>query len=321
MEQKNLGPERGGAPVKRSIFDQPRKAVSGMVYSGAIIGMLVISLAFSVTVAVLSRTLNMTVSEISQTDAYRYFSYLLYQFVYIAVILAFALIYREKPSAFGWRRAAHPKYYIVGIVLLFGLMFSLNFVNNAFVAFLGLFGYELPSSALPSMEGGGLIGVLLVVAVLPALLEETIFRGIILEGIKDVGTVAACLLGGALFCIFHQNPAQTVYQFVCGAAFTLLAIRADSILPTVLIHFINNAVILFNEKFGFLNHLPFAGEVALYVLSAISLVVSLLYLIFLDKRNNRKKEGEIKPFVFAALAGILLCVLFWFVNFANGLGG
>ena len=82
MERKEQFPGQGKGPVKRSVFDQPRKVVSGMVYSGAIIGMLVISLAFSVTVAVLSKTLGMTVDEISQTDVYKYFSYLLYQIVY-----------------------------------------------------------------------------------------------------------------------------------------------------------------------------------------------------------------------------------------------
>ena len=55
MERKEQFPGQGKGPVKRSVFDQPRKVVSGMVYSGAIIGMLVISLAFSVTVAVLLR--------------------------------------------------------------------------------------------------------------------------------------------------------------------------------------------------------------------------------------------------------------------------
>ena len=319
MEQKEQFPGQGGRPVKRSLFDQPRKVVSGMVYSGAIIGMLVISLAFSVTVGVLSATLGMTVDEISNTDAYRYFSYLLYQIVYIAVIAAFAVIYRSKPAEFGWRRASHFKYYLIGLVLLFGLMFSLNFVNNAFVAFLGLFGYELPASSLPSLEGGGFVGVLIVVALLPALLEETIFRGIILEGIKDIGTVAVCLLGGVLFCIFHQNPAQTVYQFVCGAAFTLLAVRADSLLPTVLIHFVNNAVILFNEKFAFLEGLSFGAEIAIYVSSGLCLLLSLGYLIFIDKRGNRKREGEIKPFAYAALAGILLCIVFWITNLISGI--
>ena len=149
--------------------------------------------------------------DVYKRQGYRYCSYLLYQIVYIGIIAAFMGIYKEKPAQFGWKKT-HPKYYLIGIFLLFGLMFSLNYVNNCFVAFLGLFGYTMPESSLPSLAGGGIVGVLFVVAVLPAVLEETLFRGVILEGIKDCGTVAACLLGGLLFCVFHQSPAQTVYQ-------------------------------------------------------------------------------------------------------------
>lgn len=327
MKQTNTPATGNGRSPKKSFLDQPRKAVSGMIYSGAIIGMLLISLVFSVTVAVLSRSLGMTVNEISQTQAYRYCSYLLYQIVYIGIIAAFMGIYKEKPAQFGWRKT-HPKYYLIGIVLLFGLMFSLNYVNNWFVAFLGLFGYTMPESSLPSLAGGGIVGVLFVVAVLPAVLEETLFRGVILEGIKDCGTVAACLLGGLLFCVFHQSPAQTVYQFICGAAFTLLAIRAQSLLPTVMMHFLNNAVIILDAKFKFLENLPTGGQIAVYVVSAVCLLASLAWLIFAERTQSQaesagqnKMKREIGPFMYPALPGILLCVLMWVLNLANGLGG
>lgn len=323
MKETNAPVTGNGRSPKRSFLDQPRKAVSGMLFSGVIIGMLVISLAFSVTVAVLSRSLGMTVDEISETQPYKYFSYLLYQIVYICVIAAFMGIYKERPSQFGWRKA-RPKYFLIGILLLFGLMFSLNYVNNWFVAFLGLFGYTMPDSSLPSLAGGGIVGVLIVVAVLPAVLEETLFRGAILEGIKDCGTAAACLLGGLLFCIFHQSPAQTVYQFICGASFTLLAIRAQSLLPTVLIHFLNNAVIILDAKFSFLANLSLAGQIVIYVVSGICLVGSLAWLIFGEREKTEEaavRKGEIRPFVYPALPGILLCALMWILNFVSGFGG
>ena len=84
---------------------------------------------------------------------------------------------------------------------------------------------------------------------------------------------------------------------------------------------VNNAVIIFNEKFAFLEGLPAGGEIAIYVVSAVCLLASLAYLIFIDKRGNRKREGEIKPFSYAALAGILLCALFWVINLVSGIGG
>lgn len=311
------------------MLSQPRKVVSGMIFSGTIVGMLLVTLAFSVTLSVLSALLEREITgDLDQTDAYKYLSYLLYQLVYIAVIAVFMKVYGERPAQFGYRRT-HWKYFLIALPVTFGLLFSLNYVNGWFVQLLGLLGYtdaasgsfEQSVAQLPSLAGGGFIGVLLVVAVLPAILEETIFRGIILDGIKDLGTVAACLLGGLLFSVFHQNPSQTVYQFICGCVFTLLAIRADSLLPAILCHFLNNAVIVFNYKFAFLEGVGLPVAVTLYVLSGVCLVASLVYLIFFDRKTNRKKEGEIKPFFLAALVGFLLCCALWVYTLIAGIAG
>lgn len=321
MEQNNGAPAGGMNNPKRSLFDQPRKVVSGIVFSGTIVGMVLISLVFSITLGFISAASDTLVGELQTTDVYKYFSYLLYQVVYVGVMLAFALIYKARPCEFGYRKV-RARYFFIAIVLAFGLLFSLNWVNGWFVELLSLIGYTAPGdSTLPSVAGGGIVGVLFVVAVLPAFCEETIFRGIILDGVKDIGTVAACLLGGLLFSIFHQNPTQTIYQFICGAAFTLLAIRADSVIPTILVHFINNAVIIFDYRFEFLAKISAGGAIAVYVVSAVCLIASLVYLIFFDKKTNRKKEGAIKPFILPALVGIILCAVMWIANFATGMMG
>ncbi len=301
---------------KSGLLNQPRKAVSGLVYSGTIIGMVIISLLFAITLAAVARLLGVDSASFADADWYKYLSYFLYQIVYIAIIFAFARIYKNKPREFGYRKT-HWKYYIIAIVLGFGLLFGLNWMNNLFALAIEKMGGVLPEISLPSLKGGGLFGVLLVVAVLPAILEETIFRGIILEGIKDIGTVAACLLGGLLFSIFHQNPMQTVYQFVCGAAFTLLAIRADSILPAVFVHFANNAFIIFDTRFGWLAKASDPAMIVLYVLAGVALVLSLGYLIFVDRKTNRKKQGAIKPLVIFALAGIIINAIMWFTVLAG----
>lgn len=334
MEQNNGAPAGGMNNPKRSLFDQPRKVISGIVFSGTIVGMVLISLVFSITLGLISSLSDTPVGELQETDAYKYFSYLLYQIVYVGIIVAFAAIYKSRPRDFGYRKVK-VRYLFIALALAFGLLFSLNWVNGWFVEFLELLGYKPPymdypgltereyalQYQLPSLAGAGFFGVLLVVAVLPALCEETIFRGIILDGVKDIGTVAACLLGGLLFSIFHQSPTQTIYQFICGAAFTLLAIRADSIWPAILIHFVNNAVIIFDYKFDFLSKVSSGGAIAIYVISAVCLAASLVYLIFFDKKTNRKKEGAIKPFVYPALVGIILCAIMWIANFASGMMG
>ena len=318
MENKNGTPSAGGG--RGGLFDQPRKAASGLVFSGAVFGMLVLSLLLSLTLALISQINGTPVGELTQTNAYRYVAYVLYDVAYIAVIAVFLFVYKEKPRAFGFR-LPKPQYWLLAVLLAFGLLFSLNFANGWFISFLGLFGYEAPASSLPSLEGAGFIGVLFAVAVLPAFFEETLLCGIILEGIKDVGTVAACLLGGLLFSLFHMSPAQTIYQFICGCVFTLLAIRSQSVFPTMLAHFLNNAVIVLDARFGFLEGISGGGAVAVYVLSALCLIASLVWLTFFDRKTNRKKEGAIKPFLLPAAIGLGICVILWISNFVAGLGG
>ena len=89
----------------------------------------------------------------------------------------------------------------------------------------------------------------------------------------------------------------------------------------MLAHFINNAVIIFDSKFGFLSKISEGGAIAVYIVSAVCLVAALAYLIFFDRKSDRKKEGAIKPFIYPALPGIILCALMWILNFASGFGG
>ena len=322
MENKNINDRRQdgqGAPGQKQSgwLKYPRKAMSGVVYSATIVIMLAVSLLFSFTLTAVVSSTGTELEILQEQDWYKYLSYGLYQAAYIAVVLLFAFLYRQKPREFGYRKT-HPKYFIIALLAAFGLLFSLNWVNGQFIKLFELIGYTAPESSLPSLEGGGIVGVLIVVAVLPAILEETIFRGIILDGIKDVGTVAACLLGGLLFSIFHQSPAQTAYQFICGAAFTLLAIRADSLLPAVAAHLLNNAFIVLELRFSFLQHVPLGGEIAIYVLSALCLVGSLVWLLFFDKRGNTKGQVPCKAFVKPALPGIIVCAVMWVYVFVVG---
>ena len=69
-------------------------------------------------------------------------------------------------------------------------------------------------------------------------------------------------------------------------------------------------------------------DVAIYVVSAVCLLASLAWLIFAERTQSQaesagqnKMKREIGPFMYPALPGILLCVLMWVLNLANGLGG
>lgn len=201
------------------------------------------------------------------------------------------------------------KYYFIAILLQVGLI-SLSELNNLFIVWLQKFGYKPAPVLLPSMDGFGLVGVLITVAVLPAVFEEIFFRGLLLDGCKVFGEVGAVLLCGGLFALYHQNPAQTVYQFCCGAAFALVAMKAGSVLPTVLSHLLNNALIIILTKFG-IDAFTKPVLITLLCISIPCLIGSLTYLIFFDKKEREEKTGTKKQFLFGALVGIIVCAVVW----------
>lgn len=90
-----------------------------------------------------------------------------------------------------------------------------------------------------------IVSMILLACVLPAFCEEIVFRGAIsgvLENNKN--KLAALAISGALFSLFHMNPAQTVHQFALGAFLALLYYRSGSLWTTVIVHFFNNIVVV-----------------------------------------------------------------------------
>ena len=283
---------------------------SGVAYSAAAVVPVLFSFLFFLVIAMTGLA---AAEGYSESDWYLYCSFLLPQLSFAFVV---ALFLKSRQTSF--KEIASPvkwKYFLIAIVLQIGLL-SLSELNVWFLEILGKIGYVDDGISVPSMDGVGFFGVLLAIAVLPAIFEELIFRGLLLKGLKGFGEPFAVLVCGALFALYHQNPAQTAYQFCCGAAFALVAIRAKSVLPTVFSHFLNNAWILIVTKFSIDTtsvYTPFL------IVSVLCLVGSLAYLFFFDKAEKREREKGKRDFFIAAAVGILLCALTWISVLLSGI--
>lgn len=82
---------------------------------------------------------------------------------------------------------------------------------------------------------------LLLLAVLPALVEEYVFRGLIFLGYKKRNPLKAVLLSAVLFGFMHLNINQFSYAFVLGIVLALLVYATGSIIPGILVHFTINS--------------------------------------------------------------------------------
>lgn len=85
------------------------------------------------------------------------------------------------------------------------------------------------------------LGALFLMAVVPCILEETVYRGVFYNEYSKLNPWKAALLSGFLFGLMHGNINQFCYAAVMGVLFALLIEATGSILSTMLIHFWVNA--------------------------------------------------------------------------------
>ena len=84
--------------------------------------------------------------------------------------------------------------------------------------------------------------MLFLMAVVPATVEEFVFRGIAYGGYRKSGTkFMAVILSALMFGLMHMNLNQALYAFVIGILLALLFEATNSIWTTMLFHFIYNA--------------------------------------------------------------------------------
>ncbi len=285
--------------------------IAGLCYSAAACAF------FALSIVILFCSLAVGEGETPQWYLYVSFSAAPVAF---SLVAAWYFFYTGTPvKKFFKEQKCAPKYYLIAFLLQIGLL-SLGELNGAFLRFLERFGYEDSGIILPSTKGFGLVGVLLVVAVLPAALEELFFRGIFLREMKDFSLWGKVCLCGGLFALYHQNPAQTVYQLLCGLAFALIAARAGSFLPTVLSHFFNNAFIILLYALGITSYSQKAYGIGVTV-CGLCLVGALVWLFFDLRKTEKKKteKGAYKQFFICALLGLAAFGFSWLATLLTGL--
>lgn len=79
-------------------------------------------------------------------------------------------------------------------------------------------------------------------AAIPALVEELAFRGIALGVLRPYGDRFAILVSSLMFGLLHGNFIQIPFAFCVGLIMAYTVVRTGSIVPAVIIHFINNGM-------------------------------------------------------------------------------
>ncbi len=135
-----------------------------------------------------------------------------------------------------------------------------------------------------------------VLALLPALCEELLFRGILCTELDRRGGLRAILVGSLLFALIHFDLANLPVYFYAGVLLTLVLYVTDSLIATMLIHTLYNVASLFGQRY--LNAFySFTGNLELFLFLLILIfLISLLFFTMLCARHYRARaEQKIRP--------------------------
>ena len=190
---------------------------------------------------------------------------------------------RLTPASYGWQ-----------ILLVFSVQHATSLVMQAIAAIappaIDNYSEMIESSGVSQYSLMWAIATL----ILPPLVEEIVFRGLILKYLERAGAcfIVANLIQALLFGIFHMNIVQGIYTSLLGFLLGYLAYRYDSILAPMITHALFN---LFGTLIVDLENrfLPdFA--IGLLVLISVPLLVGTFLMIHFRIGERKREKRQVQ---------------------------
>lgn len=142
----------------------------------------------------------------------------------------------------------------------------------------------------------GFTGVFLKVAVIAPVVEELIFRGLLLNGFRrNYNGFVAVFMSALLFSLFHLNPWQMPATFILGLLLGWLMLRTNNILVAIIGHSINNAWVLITVTYWepIHNHPIYLLEKENFLtLSGLVMLLSVVLIYFTSIRWFKSKHRK-----------------------------
>ena len=253
----------------------------------------------------------------------------------LSFFLVFYIISRRTQTdwvqASGVRNVSAWYLYIIAAVLGILCVFLFNPIISLWEQLLSLIGYvisgELP---MPLDSIGMLILAIFAVALIPAICEEFLYRGLVLNGLRKYGVWVSVLTSALLFSLMHMNLQQLPYTFILGVIFGLIVYYTRNIWLSIIMHFLNNATAILIMYFIKNNSNEFVWWHILVALGCVIVACGIIWLVvwLIKKKDNKAAEQDPldtqtilpaaqrnKLMLTPILAGVLFLILFSLINF------
>lgn len=166
------------------------------------------------------------------------------------------------------------------IIICTAIILALQFFSQIAISLLetslNLFGYSLINSLEQVANPSGTISMFLYASFIGPLIEEFIFRGIIIKKLEKYGKMFAIIISSVMFGFYHSNAYQGIIAFSIGLLLGYIALEY-SIKYSIILHIINNMIL--SELYSLINNninaaiasavsfLLFAGAVVVFIVA------------------------------------------------------
>ena len=174
------------------------------------------------------------------------------------------------------------------IMLGFGVCMIANYLNNVFANFFtSVSGEQVVEPSIGYGQGiKSLVIYLICVGVIPAVMEEFAFRGVLLGTARKYTSDGFAIISNAiLFSLLHGNLRQIPFTFLLGIYLAYITVYTDSVVPAMVVHCVNNAMsVILSMSTAGLSPLTQTVVYGLYFLAM--LLVGLCGLVLLLHRDK-----------------------------------
>ena len=227
--------------------------------------------------------------------------------LFVKIPVSVALPFRKMPADLA----------IGGILVGLGVTVIASYATEYLALVLETIGIGItaPEIEMPVSVAGKILYAA-ALTVIPAFVEEICFRGIVMQSLRRFGDIFALVASALIFGIFHLNLVQMPYAFIMGLCIGYFVMRTGSLWVGILIHFINNSMVVLLEFFVFDKSDEVQTAVNL-VINIISVIVAIGAVVFLLRRYKDmfrfgKAPGVLSPgkktvyFIFAPVLVVAL---------------
>ena len=200
-------------------------------------------------------------------------------------------------------------YYVFAVILAFAMLFGFGFTNGLVELFFNKLGVFFNSNSPKVNNLLDYVILTVFVAIIPAVFEEILFRGILLKNLN--ARPMFCVLVSALcFSFYHGSVVKLLYQFIFGVMLALIFYSSKSLIPCIIAHFFNNFIILTFYFVG-INALPMLWWVVLLgiVLASVIFIFTLKKVKSYSVDNNGEIKDFFIPYGLLALCATLVTIL------------